>query len=61
MKYSINREKKESGIYLTFVVLLSDLNIIFFKPGQMVWQKRCYIGQGEFQAGHQAKLFFGKN
>ena len=30
----------------------SSLNIVFLKPGQIVWWKRYYVGQGEFQIEH---------
>ena len=34
--------------------------ITFCKPRQIVEQKRCYVRQGEFQAGHQTKFFLEK-
>lgn len=36
------------------------LNIIFFKSEQVIWQKRCYVGQGEYQTVYQKELFFEK-
>ena len=30
----------------------------FFKPRQIVRQKRCYVGQGEFQTEHQTNHIF---
>ena len=32
----------------------------FFKSRQIVWQKRCYVRQGEFQTGHQTKFLLKK-
>ena len=32
----------------------------FLKPGQIVRQKRCYVGQSKLQTGHQAKLFLNE-
>ena len=32
----------------------------FFNPGQILWWKRCNVGQVELQTGHQTKLFLKK-
>ena len=32
----------------------------FFNPGQILWWKRCNVGQVELQTGHQTKLFLRK-
>ena len=39
--------------------LRSEYN--FFKPRQIVRQKRCCVRQSEFQTGHKAKLFLEKS
>ena len=39
----------------------AGLNKKIFKPGQLVRMKRCYFREGEFQTGHQTKLFFEIN
>ena len=39
----------------------TSLNIIFLKPGQIVQWKQCYVRQGKFQMGHQAKFLFERN
>ena len=31
-------------------------NIIFFKPVQIVRQKRCYVEEGEFKIEHHTKI-----
>ena len=31
------------------LTLYSGLNVYFFKPEQIVLEKRCYVGQSEFQ------------
>ena len=36
-------------------------HIFLFKPKQVVWQKQCYVRQGEFQTRYQTKLFCKKN
>ena len=38
-------------------IIIKPEKILFFKPKQIFRQKRCYVGQGEFQTGHQTKLF----
>ena len=46
---------RNSSLLLFRHIIKPEYN--FFKPGQIVCWKLCYIGQGEFHTKHQTKYF----
>ena len=58
MEYSFRRK---SNLFDFCCVIIRREYIYFFKPGQIVRYKLCYVRQGGFQTGHETKRFFEKN